>query len=46
VNFLVLLKVEFYKIYFVYVKECRSDFDGQVILDEALQQLCQWGFIR
>jgi RNA polymerase-binding protein len=39
-------KVEPYKTHLAYVKERRSDSDGQAILDEALQQLRQRGLIR
>ena len=39
-------KVEPYKTHLAYVKERRSDTDGQAILDEALQQLRQRGLIR
>ena len=39
-------KVEPYKTHLAYVKERRSDADGEAILDEALQQLRDRGLIR
>jgi len=39
-------KNEPYKTHLAYVKERRSDTDGQAILDEALQQLRDRGLIR
>ena len=39
-------RVEPYKTHLAYVKERRSDADGEAILDEALQQLRDRGLIR
>ena len=40
------LKVEPYKTHLAYVKERRSDEDGEAILDEALQTLRDRGLIQ
>lgn len=42
VNLFQFVKMELYKMYFVYVKECCFEIEVEQLLDEVFEQLCVW----